>query len=280
MSTHTAERTAGDQHLDSILPWLNTMSAIDLATLDAGAALLQRVDRKYLVSLATFGRLLSRLQHHGDWAVLQIGGTRLFTYESVYFDTPALTTYRAHLQQRRRRFKVRVRSYVDSGQCMLEVKRKGAGGMTLKERQPHDPARRLELGPEALRFVEDAIAPTGRPHGASRVDVRELRPIAATSNRRATLASLEAGARLTVDTDLLCGGTQSAVALRPGYVLLESKVEGHAGFADRLLWSLGARPLSISKYCVAVAALGLDLPSNPWRRTMQSYFTSDLGPAE
>ena len=39
------------------------------------------------------------------------------------------------------------------------------------------------------------------------------------------------------------------------------------------------RPVEISKYCVGVASLGLDVPSNPWRRTMRSYFDGCSGPS-
>jgi len=32
------------------------------------------------------------------------------------------------------------------------------------------------------------------------------------------------------------------------------------------------RPASVSKYCVAVAALHPELPSNPWHQTLKRYF--------
>ena len=35
---------------------------------------------------------------------------------------------------------------------------------------------------------------------------------------------------------------------------------------------LGVHPASVSKYCVAVAALHPELPSNPWHRTLRRYF--------
>ena len=64
-------------------------------------------------------------------------GRRTFGYESVYFDTPELSTYRAHLQRRRQRFKARTRTYTDTGLCMFEVKLTGARGETVKQRVPH-----------------------------------------------------------------------------------------------------------------------------------------------
>ena len=43
---------------------------------------------------------------------------------------------------------------------------------------------------------------------------------------------------------------------------------------DRILRELGVRPATVSKYCVAVAALHPELPSNPWHQTLQRYFAA------
>jgi VTC domain len=244
---------------------VGALPAIDLPTLDAGAALLTRVDRKYVVPVDTFVRLVHALDE--SWTALEIDGRRLFGYSSVYFDTPDFVTYRAHLQGRRRRFKVRVRRYVDSDDCMLEVKRKGLRGVTVKERRAHPIWEQTELGDAGRVFVDRFLHGYGDPGLTGRMD-----PVVVTGNRRTTLACLSGHSRLTIDTDLACGWGSSHSALRPGMVVLESKVEGHASQVDRLLRGFGVRPVPISKYCVGVASLGLDLPSNPWRRTMRSYF--------
>jgi hypothetical protein len=244
---------------------VGALPAIDLRTLDAGAALLTRVDRKYVVPVPTFERLVGELDD--SWTSLEIDDRRLFGYSSVYFDTDDFVTYRAHLQGRRRRYKVRVRRYVDSDDCMLEVKRKGMRGVTVKERRAHAICQQTELGDEGQAFVQGCLRGHGDP-GLS----GDMGPVVVTGNRRATLASLSGHSRLTIDTDLACGWGATHAALRPGFVVLESKVEGHGSQVDRLLRAFGVRPVPISKYCVGVASLGLDLPSNPWRRTMRSYF--------
>ena len=68
--------------------------------------------------------------------MLEISGIRSFRYESVYFDSPDLLTYRSHVQGRRKRFKVRSRSYMDTGECMFELKLKNRVGTTVKSRIP------------------------------------------------------------------------------------------------------------------------------------------------
>ena len=45
-----------------------------------------------------------------------------------------------------------------------------------------------------------------------------------------------------------------------------------AALPTGILRELGVRPASVSKYCVGVAALHPELPSNPWHQTLRRYF--------
>jgi hypothetical protein len=261
-STALAAPTASAREAERIVA---PLPGIDLRSLDERVALLTRVDRKYVVPLKTFEHLVKSLDE--QWGALEIDRRRLFGYASVYFDTPDFMTYRAHLQGRRHRFKVRVRRYVDSDHCMLEVKMKGPRGVTVKERRPHPEWAQDRLGEEGRAFVEECVESLGGLGVPS-----SMGPVVTTANRRATLANLAEGARMTVDVDLATGQDASHSVLRPGYVLLESKVAGHASDVDRRLRRLGFRPIVVSKYCIGVASIGAGVATNPWRRTMRSYF--------
>ena len=137
----------------SALRVVDGFGPVGLAAVQEVAALQDRVDRKYVVSLDTFARLAERLS--GSHAVLEIEGRRAFAYRTTYFDTRELRAYRDHVQRRRRRFKCRSREYVDSGLCTFEVKLKGPRGRTVKHRMAYDPARSDELS-------EPAQDPVGR----------------------------------------------------------------------------------------------------------------------
>ena len=67
-----------------------------------------------------------------DHRALEVAGTRLSGYESVYYDTPALTCFYDHVASRAPRFKVRSRLYRESDHCALEVKVKQTDGETVK----------------------------------------------------------------------------------------------------------------------------------------------------
>ena len=243
-----------------------TVAPISLDELNALAELQTRVDRKYFVPADVFRRLIAALGD--DIQVLDMGGRRTFGYESVYFDTPELSTYRAHVQRRRYRFKARTRTYTDTGLCMFEVKTKSARGETVKSRVPHPQQFRAELTDEALAHLSTTLckayhqdAPAG------------MRPTLVTTYRRTTFVTRSGDARLTCDTGLDFLDLEHEVRDTGTHVLVESKSAGQGGsVADRFLRQLGVRPVSVSKYAVAVAALHPELPSNPWHQTLRRYF--------
>jgi hypothetical protein len=101
------------------------LQAASLAEVIERSALQARIEHRYLVPLERFAELAARLPD--TYAVLEIDQLRGFAYESVYFDTPDLLTYRQHLQGRRRRYKVRTRAYLDSGTARSRSSSRGGG---------------------------------------------------------------------------------------------------------------------------------------------------------
>jgi VTC domain len=229
------------------------------------AELQTRVDRKYFVPAGIFRRMIADLA--GGMQVLEIDGRRSFGYESIYFDTPEFDTYRDHIQRRRQRFKARTRTYTDSGLCMFEVKLTGARGETVKQRVPHAVEDSGELTDEALAHLGKALFQAYRWGLPPR-----LRPTLATTYRRTTFVSRTGDVRLTCDVGLTCLDVRHEVRDIGTHVLVESKSAGRGSAPDEILRRLGVRPASVSKYCVGLAALHPELPSNPWHRTIRQYF--------
>ncbi|MET0424143.1 MAG: polyphosphate polymerase domain-containing protein [Actinoplanes sp.] len=245
---------------------LPTMPAVDLAELTERAALLSRVDRKYLLPLAAAGRLLDTLALSAQ--VLEIGGIRHFGYESLYFDTPELSSYLRTAYRHRRRFKIRTRTYVDSGECWLEVKVPGPRGSTIKYRSPYEPGRRPGIG-DALAFVDEVLA----RHGLTARHRTGLAPTLRTAYRRCTFLLPSTADRVTVDTDLRWTADGRELRL-PGTAIVETKTGAAPSAADRLLWRRGHRPVAISKYATGLAALRAELPAAPWQRLLRQHFTA------
>lgn len=244
---------------------LADLPPVDLAELIDRAALQSRVDRKYLVALDDLPGLLDRVAPYAR--VLDIDGTRTFRYESVYFDTPCLASYHCAAHRRRRRFKVRTRTYLDSAQCWLEVKLSGARGLVTKHRLPYrtEDRRTVRSGRD---FVDEALGLGSiRPAPAG----GHLEPVLVTGYRRTTLLLPATASRVTIDTDLHWQDDRRALGL-PGVAVIETKTRSAACPVDRLLWQRGTRPARISKYATGLAALRPDLPDVPWRRTLRRHF--------
>jgi hypothetical protein len=233
-----------------------------LEEVQAAADLQTRTDRKYLLTPELFEAWVDGIRD--GYRVLEIAGLRVFRYESVYFDTPELASYHGAARGRRRRFKVRTRTYLDAGQSVLEVKTVGGRGETSKLRIPYPLAGRNRIDAAGASFVDGVV---GLASGA-----RALAPVLTTTYVRTTLVDLEHGARVTCDADLAMTGRSGGTIAMRDHLLLETKTASAAGVADRLLWRLGVRPSSISKYGVGLAALDPTLPANRWNRTLERYF--------
>lgn len=242
-------------------------AAVGLPELESSAALQDRVDCKYVVSLADFEALAQELL--ATHAVLEIDGCRAFRYRTTYFDTGELRIFRDHIQERRRRYKCRAREYVDSGECLFEVKLKGPRGRTVKHRMEYDRVRRDELTEPALAFLRDTLE---RSYGRS-PDGR-LQPALAVAYTRVTLAAPERSERLTCDFELSFSapdGTSGRLA--EDRVIVESKSAHGKAIADRALRRIGARPeRSFSKYCLGVGFTNPDVHSNRLRPLLRRHF--------
>ncbi len=241
---------------------VDLLDPIGLDELMAHAALQTRVDRKYLVPPDLVAKVVDELS--GSVRALEMTDIRAFRYQSVYFDTDDYRSFHQHVQGRRRRFKIRTRTYLDSDTCQLEVKVKGGRSETVKSRLPYEPADSFRLTNEGHRFIAEHI---GVPESELR-----LQPVLLSDYKRTTLVDLQAGSRITCDVGLVWESLANATPNSFRDVVVETKSMGPFSAFDLRLRAYGYRPISLSKYCVGVALLNPDLRANPWNRTLRRHF--------
>ena len=240
---------------------LRHLPAVGLEELNTAAALQTRVDRKYVIPVLRANQLLASLD--SGVRVLEMDGLRTFEYDSVYFDTPRLDSYLLAARGRRRRFKIRTRTYVDSATSFLEVKTEGGREATVKERIPYAPADRSRITAEGLSYVNDTLSAA-----VGSVPAGPLRPVLETRYRRTTLFLPASGSRATLDEAVTWQRPGRAAWLLDGSMVLETKTGSGAGPLDRYLWANGIRPSRISKFATGMAALCPELPANRWHSTL------------
>lgn len=248
-------------------------ATIGLPGLLASAERLTRVDRKYLVPQRELPALLGSITDQA--LVLEIDGRRQFGYRSTYFDTFDLRSFYEAGRGRRRRFKIRTRVYLDSGDAFLEVKTRGPRGTTVKDRIPLGSPEAGPFTPDDAAFVAAQLA-TAQVHG---IAPNQLLPTLITAYRRSTLlfpGRDGQGDRVTIDTDLGWStvGTTSTDLDRPSLAIIETKAGSTPTVMDRQLWRRGFRPVRVSKYGTGLAALNPDLPHLKWHRLLTRAFAA------
>ena len=236
---------------------------ISLEEVVSEAALMTRVDKKFLLSAEQFTELMSRLGP--DFRIMEIEGRRMFTYESVYFDTPDLEMFTAHKQGRRRRYKIRTRTYADSGLCMFEAKFKGLRGQTVKHRIPYEVSERDAINPEATEFLRAQL------RAEYNQELPHLEPVMRSDYVRGTFVNPLDEERLTCDVNLVYSREDAAVH-GPDLFVIETKTASGRGAADSALSQMGIRPVSMSKYCLGIALLHPHLAANKWSRLLRQNF--------
>lgn len=271
---------ATDMHTADPNPF-HGLETVGLVELNALAALQTRVDRKYLLAAGDLVGLSDSLR--GTARVLEIDGRLQSDYTSTYFDTPALDSYLGAARSRPNRFKVRVRTYLDSDAHYLEVKTRSRAGETIKTRCSAAPDDHEVLRATSQEFVLETLAdkhPT-RPDLDHAPAVAALRPTLGTHYQRTTLliepVTTEPGvvprpSRATIDTSLAFNAPGQVRLSYPDLVVIETKTAGPPSPADRLLWRSGHRPIKVSKFGVGMALVHPDLPATKWNRVLRRDF--------
>lgn len=251
--------------------WLEQgFDPISLATLNARAEMLERLDNKYVVRRPVLQSAAAELARHFD--VLEISGRRAFTYETCYFDNQDRRSYFDHHQGRRRRAKVRIRKYLDAALCFVEVKLKDKRGVTVKRRLGYAPENFGRLDDEALTFVHRAYYDQ---YGA--VFPYELQRVIDMRYVRMTLVAKAGGERMTIDSCLRFYDMTAYHAVDDEHFILETKSARGNGIADRLLRALHQHPTKhCSKYCSAIALLNRGTRHNRFLPALRKLAGPDL----
>ena len=225
---------------------------INLAQMDE-VALQDRTDIKYVMNeRQLFSALLSLTKHY---QILDINGTRLNHYRTLYFDTVNFALYLRHHANGRNRYKVRSRKYVDTELSFFEIKHKIDKNRTVKKRIP-TPEITPRFIPKTSDFVE-----THSP-----LDPHILEPKLWNDFSRITLVSKHRPERLTLDINLQFCNDGRTVTL-PGIAIAEVKQDDidHNSDFIRQMRVMNIRPTGFSKYCIGVSLLYQHIKHNNFK---------------
>ena len=245
----------------SKLPVWKRMGVISLDEMDS-IKLMNRIDTKFVTNESTLLSVLDAAADQG-YRVCTIEGLPVTAYYSVYYDTPDLFMYTAHETGRKTRQKIRVRTYLISGDTYLEVKRKQNNGRTKKKRIPLPVEERMDFSRDAAAAQFLAEKSWFKADG--------IFPECTTEFNRITLVNAAKTERLTIDMNLKFHNFSSGrdAGLKDA-VIIELKQDGReASQMKGILLEHRIHPFRISKYCMGVMLTDPRARSNRFKEKLR-----------
>lgn len=238
----------------SLLDIIGRFQPISLQEMDE-VKLLNRTDTKYVFTKPQLVDVMT--ESTNDYKILMIAEQRYSNYKTLYFDTPDYDFYTRHHNEKENRFKVRIRKYVDSNLCFLEIKNKRKG-RTVKSRI-RIPDFELALSEESQAFVNKVMERE-----------IELIPVLWNSFKRITLVNQKLKERLTIDNELEFESMDGSKKNLPDLVIAEVKQE-NVNRNTPMVTKFKARqirPSGMSKYCTGCVLLKPDLKYNNFKEKL------------
>ncbi len=215
--------------------------------------LMNRMDQKFCLPADQLMPVLRELSN--EYSMLEIDGEKIFRYSNIYFDTIDDKMFLSHQNGRRNRYKVRMRRYVETNDCFLEIKFKNNKGRTIKsrvERTDMHPAfadRELLFLQQLLPFQNTEIIPK-------------------LQNRffRMTLVDQQYTERITIDLFPEFENKSDKMVL-DNLVIIEVKYDrsSQRSLMSQILRTYRIRERGFSKYCIGRSLLDTGIKKNNFK---------------
>ena len=226
---------------------------ISLSEMD-NVRLMDRTDTKYTFHVSALDALLQEAMPY--YRVLSIDNRRVSRYQTLYYDTKNFDLYNRHHSGKLNRYKIRHRTYVESGLGFLEVKFKNNKGRTIKTRVKEkeyglQPGKTFDFLKAQLPFCPQTLLP--------KIWI---------NYSRITLVNKHSAERLTIDLNLEFK-TEALTKSLDQLVIAEVKQDSKAPSPFiGILRKKHIREGSISKYCLAVATSFGEVRSNNFKQKL------------
>ena len=224
---------------------------ITLAEMNS-VSLMKRVDTKFILKESQLLEVLSKL--YEDYKILEIDQERLMKYSTLYFDSENKKCFNDHHNGKLNRYKIRMRKYLVSDICFLEIKKKNNLGITNKIRKQIKDFE-TNLTTESKEFITE-----------SNINNLLLEPSLYNNFSRMTLVNKNEPERITIDVDLSFSFRNDKKKFDK-LVVVEIKQEGKRlnTTINRALKSMSILPTNFSKYCIGISNIIDNIKSNRFK---------------
>lgn len=253
---------------ERILDLLKELKPITLDEMSS-IKLMNRLDTKYVTTKAKLCQLLELVK--GKYYVQETNGDLISPYRTTYFDTPDHAMYMQHHSGHCNRKKVRVRTYLSSGDLtFLEVKNKNNHGRTKK--------KRVRVG--GLDTFRDEEGTGEFVAKYSFFQLENLQEMVQNHFDRVTLVNYGKTERLTIDFNVRFHNYETGNDSNTGQlVIIELKRDGNV-FSPicNLLRDLHIHPSGFSKYCIGTVLTNPGIKHNNFKMRVRyvSHFVTGI----
>lgn len=215
--------------------------------------LFNRVDRKFVFCVHDLTHIIEQLCD--DYYVVSINEKFISNYKTQYYDTPDFAMYTQHHNGKLNRYKVRLRTYLDSDIHFFELKYKNNIGRTYKSRIEVDNSM-MDNDKEIEVFLDEN----------SPFSIKNLLPSLMVDYQRITLVNKRMTERLTIDINLSFSTNFQNNSLYNNIVIAELKQDksSDSPFID-IMNDLRIKQTSLSKYCLGMASLNKMIKINNYK---------------
>ena len=230
------------------------LSSFDKISLDQmnGVSLMKRVDTKFILTESQLLKVFSKIRK--EYKVLEIDNERLMQYSTLYFDTKNKKCFKEHHNGKLNRYKIRMRKYLVSDICFLEVKKKNNLGVTNKTRKQIKDFETI-LSSDSKEFIYN-----------SQINDLLLEPALYNNFNRITLVNKNYPERVTIDTNLSFKSADKE-KIFDNLVVIEIKQEGKRlnTVMNKALKLMSILPTNFSKYCLGITNTFDNIKSNRFK---------------
>ncbi len=256
---------------DTLFNVLKDFSPISLDQLNASMSLMERVEKKYLITLQDLWKIMKELKD--SYFILSIKNNSIFVYDNTYMDTDGLIFFHQHENNLKSRVKVRTRQYVDSNIAFFEFKQKD-GDLIRKSRFDMPVWESKEMTNNGKSFYQNMCTSLDLPYTHA-----NLKPKLRTLYKRITLCSKKNDERITIDFDVklqdITEKGKELISMWP-VAIIETKSSHKKCQSHTILSKLKYTAARwCSKYCLGIVYSWLVAETKHFKNTMKFIDTAN-----
>lgn len=234
--------------------YLNKYETIGLKEMQ-NVELQDRVDTKYIFSIESLPLVLQGLIE--NYRILDVEGTKYSDFETVYMDTDSYSFYMQHHNGKLNRYKLRYRTYLNTGQHYLETKFKTNKGRTKKRRFKLKKAAQFGFNEDEIQFINKGID----------INTDNLNPSLWVYFTRLSFVHKTIPERLTIDLNLRFKKEDQYFKFPETIVaeVKQSRLNNRSDFVS-LMKKFHIRKSPFSKYCIGTALVYDNLKKNKFKK--------------